>query len=265
MSSETTGTGLLEDAYDDELDDRSRMTFLEHLDELRRRLITSLYVLIACCGVAFVFWQPLYEYFVDYFGEYGGQLIYTQPMAGFMFSMKLSALAGLIVASPVLFTQAWLFVAPGLYAREKKVVIPFVFCASVCFLSGAYFAHAVAYPAMWQFFASYEGEGLLFMPNLDVTFGLYVKVILALGLIFQMPVAVFFMARFGVISAGFMIKHFKYAVLAIVVLAAVITPSGDVVTLSIFSAPMLGLYILSIGVAWLFGKKRPGRGRTDEE
>jgi sec-independent protein translocase protein TatC len=264
MSPETTGTGLLDEPYEEELDDRSRMTFLEHLDELRRRMLICVYVLVVTCGVAFVFWEPLYRYFLAYFGEYGGSLIYTQPMAGFMFSMKLSALAGLIVASPVIFTQAWLFVAPGLYAREKKVVIPFVFCASVCFLTGAYFAHAVAFPAMWQFFASYEGEGLQFMPNLDVTFGLYVKAILALGLIFQMPVAVFFLARFGVVSAGFMIKHFKYAVLAIVVLAAVITPSGDVVTLSVFSAPMLGLYILSIGVAWLFGKKRLADDDDDE-
>ena len=264
MSTETTGTGLLEDGYDEEFDDRSRMTFLEHLDEQRRRILHSLYVLIACCGVAFFYWEPLFNYYVEYFGQYGGNLVYTQPMAGFMFSMKLSGLVGLLVASPFLFMQAWLFVAPGLYAREKRVVIPFVLSASICFLAGAYFAHEVAFPAMWQFFASYMTEGLQFLPNLDVTFGLYVKVILALGIIFQLPIAVFFLARFNVVTAGFMIRHFKYAVLAIVVLAAVITPSGDVVTLAVFSAPMLVLYVISIGVAWLFGKKRL-RDAADEE
>lgn len=265
MSAESTGTGLLEESYDEDLDDRSRMTFLEHLEELRRRIVRSLYVLIACCAVAFYFWQPLFDYYIAYFGEHGGNLVYTQPMAGFMFSMKLSALVGLLAASPVLFTQAWLFVAPGLYAREKKVVVPFVFCATVCFLSGAYFAHQVAWPAMWSFFASYADDGLDFLPNLDVTFGLYVKVILALGLIFQMPVAVFFLARFNVISAGFMLKHFKYAVLGIVVLAAVITPSGDVVTLGVFAGPMLVLYLISIGVAWIFGKKRVRDDEADQE
>lgn len=257
MSSETTNAGLIgESIADDAADDRSRMTFLEHLDELRRRLLYSIYVLVACCAVALFFWERLFEYFVVYFSENGGQLIYTQPMAGFMFSMKLSALAGLLVASPFLFTQLWLFVAPGLYAREKKVVIPFVFFASVLFLSGAYFAHVVAFPSMMAFFAGYERGALSFMPTLDTVFGLYVKTVLGLGLIFQMPLLVFFLARFGVVTAGFMIRKFKYAVLGIVVIAAVITPTADVITLAIFSGPMLLLYIISIGVAWVFGKKK---------
>lgn len=258
MGPETTGTRLLEDGYEDEVDDRSRMSFLEHLDELRNRLLHSLYVLVACCAIAFYFWDPLYRYYVTYFGQYGGDLVFTQPMAGFMFSLKISALAGLMVASPFLFMQAWLFVAPGLYAREKKVVIPFVFCATIFFLAGAYFAHTIAFPSMWVFFASYEVEngGLTFLPNLDTTFGFYVKAVLGLGLIFQMPMVVFFLARFGVITAAFMIRNFKYALLGIVIIAAVITPSSDPVNLAVFSAPMLVLYLLSIGVAWVFGKKK---------
>ncbi|ODS56285.1 MAG: twin arginine-targeting protein translocase TatC [Acidobacteria bacterium SCN 69-37] len=266
MSSETTGTGVLDDAYDEEeVDDRSRMTFLEHLDELRRRILYSVYVLAACCAVAFYFWDPLFQYYVRYFGQYGGDLVFTQPMAGFMFSLKLSALAGLMVASPFLFMQAWLFVAPGLYAREKKVVVPFVFCATMFFLAGAYFAHAVAFPSMWQFFASYEvKDGLTFLPNLDTTFSFYVKAVLGLGGVFQMPMVVFFLARFGIVSAGFMLKNFKYAVLAIVVIAAVITPSSDPVNLAVFSAPMLVLYVISIGVAWVFGRNRKRQARDDD-
>ncbi len=257
MSSDSTGTGVLDDAYEEAVDDRSRMSFLEHLDELRTRLLYCVYALTVCCGVSLFFWEPLFAYFIEYFSENGGQLVYTQPMAGFMFSIKLSALAGLLVASPVLFTQLWLFVAPGLYAREKKVVIPFVFCASVLFVGGAYFGHVIAYPSMWRFFASYAQGPLAYMPALDYSFSLYVRTILGLGLVFQMPMLVFFLARFGVVSAGFMIRKFKYAVLIIVVVAAVITPSADIPTLVIFSGPMLALYILSIGVAWLFGKKRP--------
>jgi sec-independent protein translocase protein TatC len=256
MSAESTGTGVLDDSYEQE-DDRSRMSFLEHLDELRRRLLHSFYVLFACCAVAFYFWEFLYAYYVDYFGRYGGDLVFTQPMAGFMFSLKLSALAGLLVASPFLFMQAWLFVAPGLYAKEKKVVGPFVVFATVFFLAGAYFAHEIAFPSMWQFFASYESAGkLTFLPNLDTTFAFYVKAVLGLGLVFQMPMVVFFLARFGVVTAGFMLRHFKYAVLGIVVIAAIITPSSDPVNLAVFSAPMLVLYVISIGVAWAFGKKR---------
>ena len=183
--------------------------------------------------------------------------MFNQPMAGFMFSLKISALAALIVAAPFIFSQMWLFVAPGLYAREKRVVVPFVAFSSALFFVGAYFAHTVAFPSMWRFFASYEIGGLKFLPPLDVVFGFYVKVILGLGLVFQMPMLVFFLARFGIISAGLLVRQFRYAILVIVVLAAVITPSGDPVNLAGFAMPMVVLYIISIGVAWLFGKKRP--------
>jgi sec-independent protein translocase protein TatC len=237
--------------------DGARMSFLDHLDELRRRILYSLYVLIACCAVTFYFWDPLYTYYVGYFGANGGKLIYTQPMAGFMFSLKISALAGLGIASPFIFGQVWLFVAPGLNAKEKKVVIPFVFFSSIFFFLGAYFAHKVAFPSMWTFFASYQTGGLEFLPNLDTTFSFYVKAVLGLGLVFQMPMLVFFLARFGVVTAGMMMRKFKYAVLAIIVIAAIITPSSDPVNLAVFTAPMLALYVLSIGVAWVFGKKRP--------
>jgi len=244
------------DENEDEVS-RSRMSFLDHLDELRRRLLYSIYVLVACCVVTFFFWERLFLYYATYFHDLGGSMIFSKPMAGFMFSLKLSGLAGLILAAPFIFSQAWLFVAPGLYAREKKVVVPFVLCSSTLFFMGAYFAHAIAFPSMWRFFASYEMGGLKFMPMLDDAFGFYVKVVLGLGLIFQMPMVVFFLARFGVVTAGFLLRNIKYAVLIIVIVAAVVTPSGDPVNLAVFSAPMLVLYVVSIGVAWAFQKKRP--------
>jgi sec-independent protein translocase protein TatC len=285
MTSESTDAAdfmAAEDSEHEALDDRSRMSFLEHLDELRRRILYSLYVLCACCAVTFYFWEPLYQYYIRYFGSFGGHLVFTQPMAGFMFSLKLSALAGLFIAAPFIFSQAWLFVAPGLYAREKRVVVPFVLFASLFFFVGSYFAHRVAFPSMWKFFASYEvvsvpttaagaagsalpgdGPGLSYLPDLDITFSFYVKTLLGMGLIFQMPMVVFFLARFGIVTAKFMLKQFRYAVLVIVIVAAIITPSGDPVNLTIFSAPMIALYILSIGVAWMFGKKRPARAEAD--
>jgi len=250
-------------SVDDELpeqaeatEDRSRMSFLDHLDELRKRILYSFYALIACCAVAFFYWQTLYAYFVKYFSAYGGQLIYSQPMAGFLFSLKLTALIGLIAAAPFIFAQFWLFVAPGLYAREKRVVIPFVFFSSVLFFAGAWFGHTQGFPAMWRFFAGYQIEGLSFLPALDITFGFYVKVIIGLGLVFQMPMLVYSLARFGIVTWKFLARHFRYAILIIVVTAAVITPSGDMVTLAVFAAPMVVLYVISIGVAFVFGKRR---------
>ena len=237
-------------------DDRSRMSFLEHLDELRKRILYSVYVLVAVFLVTFWFWEPMFTYLVTYFQQYGGEMIYSQPMSGFMFSLKISALAGLIIASPFLFMQAWLFVAPGLYAKEKKVVIPFVICSSLLFTGGAVFAHKIAFPLMWKFFASYQLAGVEYMPTLDLTFSFYVKVVIGLGLVFQMPILVFFLARFGIVTAKFLIAKFKYAVLIIFIIAAIVTPSADVVSQTVIAGPMLVLYVISIGVAWMFGKKR---------
>jgi sec-independent protein translocase protein TatC len=247
--------------------DRSRMSFLEHLDEFRRRLLYSVYALTATCAVTFYYWEPIYRYLAGYLASQGGELIFSQPMAGFMFSLKSSALLGLIIASPFIFTQIWLFIAPGLYAKEKRVVIPFVFFSTILFVAGAYFGHVIGFPSMWKFFASYSLQEVVvqtgetkqlvrYMPQLDIAFSFYVKVILGLGVAFQMPMLVFFLARFGMVSAGFLARKFKYACLIIIVAAAVITPSGDPVTLAVFSAPMLVLYLVSIAVAWVFGKRQ---------
>ena len=269
MSTPSNGSRVLDpdDQIDGEIgadasDDRTRMGFLDHLDELRKRILYSVYAVAATCVFTFYFWDTMFVYLANYFQAQGGQLIYSQPMGAFMFSLKVGALSGLLVASPFVFTQVWLFVAPGLYAREKRLVIPFVFFSSLLFGAGAAFAHFVAFPAMWKFFASYNGLGnIKFMPTMDDTFSFYVGVILGLGLVFQMPLLVFVLSRFGMVTWRFLVKHFKYAVLAIVVIAAVITPSADVMTQMVFAAPMLVLYIISIFVAMIFGRRK----RASEE
>jgi sec-independent protein translocase protein TatC len=238
--------------------DRSRMSFLEHLDELRRRILYSIYALAVCFAVAFWFWSEMYAYLAHYFVQSapGTRMIYTQPMAGFMFSLKITGLAALIAASPFIFSQVWIFVAPGLYAREKRMAIPFVFFSSLLFIGGAAFAHLVAFPMMWRFFASYQLNDVQFMPTLNDTLSMYIKVVVGLGLIFQMPILVFFLARFGMVTASFLVRKIKYAILIIVVVAAIATPSADVMTLIVFAAPMFVLYLVSIVVAWIFGKKK---------
>jgi len=243
---------------DQGLDERSRMGFLDHLDELRRRILYSLWAVLGCLAVTFWFWQPMFLYLVSYFHSHsgGGEVIYTKATAGFLFSLKVSALAALLAASPFVFTQVWLFVAPGLYAREKRMAVPFIFFSSVLFLAGAAFAHLVGFPTMWRFLASYQIGGVKFLPQLDDTFGFYVYTLLGAGTVFQMPMLVYALARFGIVTAGFLIRKMKYAILIIFVVAALITPSADVVSQSVIAAPMIVLYIISIGVAWLFAKKR---------
>jgi sec-independent protein translocase protein TatC len=241
----------------EQTEERSRMGFLDHLDELRKRILYSVYAIVAGCIGPFIFWEELFTYTARYFNQYGATLIYTSPMGAFMFSLQICLLLGLIIASPFVFSQMWLFVAPGLYAKEKRVVVPFVLFSTILFGAGAAFSHLVAFPSMWRFFASYNGiGGLQFFPTIDETFGLYVKVTLGLGLVFQMPLLVYFLSKFGIVTWRFLAKQFRYALLIIVILAAIITPSADIATQMVFAVPMLVLYVISIGVAWVFGKKK---------
>lgn len=233
------------------------MSFLEHLEELRKRIIYSVYGILGGCGIAFFFAEPLTHYLERYLtSQFGGRLQYTELMGGFMFYFKVGAFSGLVLAMPVVLLQLWLFVAPGLYQRERKVVIPFVASASLLFGAGVAFAHFVAIPSMLVFFSKFQNAWVEMRPNISTAFDFYLQMVLAFGVVFQMPILVFFLARFGIVTAGFLWKHFRYAILIIFIIAAVATPSADPVNQAIFAAPMIVLYLISIGVAWMFQKKR---------
>ncbi len=251
------------DEVEEQEGDGARMTFLEHLDELRRRLIMSLVAVAVGCAFAFTFVGHIYTFIMHPLGlllPKGSNFIYTEPTEAFVLYLKMSLLAGIILAMPVVLLQVWLFVAPGLYAREKRLAIPFIILASVGFAGGAAFSHYVAFPWMWRFLGSFSNEDLVFAPKIQPVFSLYMKMALGMGIVFQMPAIVYFLARLGVVTARFLLRQFKYAVLIIFVVAAVITPSGDPVTQLILAGPMTGLYVISIAIAWIFGRKRD----TDE-
>lgn len=239
------------------------MSFLEHLEELRKRIIYSVYGIIAGCAVAFFFAVPLTHYLERYLTAFGGRLIFTELMGGFMFFFKVGALSGLMLATPIVLWQLWMFVAPGLYARERRVVLPFVASSTLLFAAGVAFAHKVAIPSMLRFFASFESPYVDMRPNISDAFDFYVKMVLAFGIVFQMPILVFFLARFGIVTAGFLWKHFRYAILIIFVIAAIATPTSDPVNQTIFAAPMIILYLISILVAKVF-QKRPARDDVDD-
>jgi sec-independent protein translocase protein TatC len=244
----------------------ARMSFLDHLDELRRRIVNS--CIAIAVGVALTFWE------IDNIFNFilaptraalppGVKLIYTQPGEAFSLYITIALIAGAIVASPFIMLQVWLFIAPGLYSNEKRLAIPFVLFTTIGFLAGAAFNHYISFPYLMVFFGSFNTPDLAFMPKLEDVFGLYSKMLIGMGLVFQMPAVVFFMAKMKLVSARFLIKNFKYALLIIFVAAAVITPSGDMMTQAIFAAPMLGLYLLSIAIAWVFGPKRLKTDATD--
>ena len=237
----------------------ARMSFLDHLDELRRRIVNS--CIAIAVGVAATF------YWIDWIFNFilaptraalppGVKLIYTQPGEAFSLYITIALIAGAVVASPFIMLQVWMFIAPGLYSNEKRMAIPFVLFTTVGFLAGAAFNHYIAFKYMMMFFSSFNTPDLAFMPKLDDVFGLYSKMLIGMGLVFQMPAVVYFLARMHMVTAKFLITNFKYAILIIFIAAAVITPSGDMMTQTIFAAPMLGLYLLSIIIAWAFAPKR---------
>jgi sec-independent protein translocase protein TatC len=236
-----------------------KMSFLEHLDELRKRIVRSLIALCLGVGIAAFYIEELYAFVMLPLRRIlrpGETMIYTYPTEAFMLYIRIALIAGLLISAPLIFWQVWLFVAPALYAKERRYAIPFVALSSMGFLAGAAFSHYVAFPLMWRFFASFSNDLVSFMPRIEDAFSVYMRMLLGMAIVFQMPALVFFLARMGVVTARWMIRQFKYAVLAIVIVAAVITPSSDIASQLIVAVPMVGLYLLSIGIAWLFGRKR---------
>jgi len=234
-------------------------SLLERLDDFRRRLVRA--ALAVCVGVLVVF--NYIEQVVDFLLAptrralpAGARLIYTQPGEAFGLYIQVALIVGIVVAMPYIMYQCWKIVAPLVPPAGRRFAIPFALFTTTGFVLGAAFTHYIAFPYMMAFFASFNTADLLFYPKLSDVFDLYTKMLLGMGAVFQMPTIVFFLAKAGLVTARFLIRSFKYAFLLIFVVAAVITPTGDMVTQTIFAAPMVGLYLLSIGIAWFFGKAR---------
>jgi sec-independent protein translocase protein TatC len=245
--------------FDDDDEGGGKMSFLEHLDELRKRIIRALISLCLGVAIAAFFIDEIYAFVMLPLRQAlrpGETMIYTYPTEAFMLYIRIAVIAGLFIAAPLIFFQVWLFVAPALYQKERRYAFPFVALSSVGVISGAAFSHYVAFPLMWRFFASFSNELVSFMPRIEDSFSLYMRMLLGMAAIFQMPALVFFLARMGVVNARWMARQFKYAILLIFVVAAVITPSSDMASQAIVAVPMIGLYIISIGIAWLVGKKK---------
>ena len=236
-----------------------RMSFLDHLDELRKRLVTAVASLFVGFLLALGFIGPIERFVMVPLLETlpeGGTFIYTEPTEAFFVRIKIAALVGLLVAIPVIFWQLWRFVAPGLYGHEKRLAIPFVTISSLFFIGGCMFSHYLLFRIAFTFLGNFSTDYMTFTPRMQGTFSLYVRLMLACGAVFQMPTLVFFLARVGVVSAGFLLRNTKYSVLIIFIVAAVLTPTGDPVTLTLMAAPMLVLYALSIGIAWMVAPRR---------
>ncbi|MFB3915478.1 MAG: twin-arginine translocase subunit TatC [Terriglobales bacterium] len=237
------------------------MSFLEHLEELRRRIIKALIACAVGFAVCWYYAERIFGYMqapiMDALkrNHLDTHLVYLNPTEPFNLYLKVGLIAGLFLASPFILYQVWAFIAPGLYRHEKRYVLPFMFFTVALFLAGGYFAYRAVYPAALDFLISY---GRQFQPMITIAeyTNLFLVITLGMGLIFEMPVLVFFLALMGVVSAGWMWKNLRYSILGITIVAAIITPTTDIMNMVIFATPMVALYLVSILIAWLVHPKR---------
>ena len=241
-----------------------KLPFTSHLEELRKRLITSFIAIGVGFVVSFGFKERLFNILVQPLIKVmkdGETLIYTGLPEAFFTYLKVSLLTGLIVASPILLYQFWMFVAPGLYQKERRLMVPIVILSSFFFIGGALFGYFVVFPWGFKFFMGFATETIRPLPSMKEYFGFSAKLLLAFGLVFELPLVLTFMAKLGIVSVDFLKKNRKYALLLFFAGAAILTPP-DVITQILMALPLMVLYEISIIGAKIFGKKKPEENKA---
>ena len=226
------------------------MSLMEHLDELRRRIVHSFLYLCAGFVVAWFYHVQLYALVEEPLSRLHIELNYTHPMDPLNLYLQVSLIGGAILASPFILYQVWLFIAPGLYQREQRFVIPFMAATVGLFLVGAAFGYFFVLPGALKILIVDFGSKFHPMVTIEMYTGFFLSIILGLGISFEMPIIIFFLALFGIVSPRFLWKNIRYAILVVFLVAAIITPSPDPWTMCIYAIPMLGLYVIGIGIAW---------------
>lgn len=237
------------------------MSLLEHLEELRKRFVHVIIALIISFFIAYGFHERIFVFMQQPITialkrhHLDTQLVYHNPVDGFNLYLKLSFMTGALIAAPYVLYQLWLFISPGLYKHERRYVWPFMFATVSLFFGGAYFGYRFVFPGSLDFLLSYSDK---FRPLIEINeyTGLFLTVILGLGVTFELPILVMFLSIFGIVSPKFLWKNIRYAILIIFVIAAIITPTPDIIMMCLFASPMLILYCISIGVSYMVHPSR---------
>jgi sec-independent protein translocase protein TatC len=226
------------------------MSLMEHLDELRKRIVRSAIFL----AIGFVAVWAFHDRFVGIIQaplvHIGKTLVFTHPMDPLNLDLQVSLVGGAILASPFILFQVWLFIAPGLYQKERRFVVPFMLATVALFLGGAAFGYFYVLPGALQILIVGFGHNFTPMVTIEEYSSFFLSIILGLGISFELPILIFFLALFGIVSPRFLWKNISYAILAVFLVAACICPSPDPWTMCIYAVPMLALYLIGIGVAW---------------
>lgn len=249
------------------------MGFFDHLIELRARLLYALGSILVCTFLTLYFWQEIYVFLsvpIEAAFAAAGlgdqKLIFIGPLEPIKFALQLGIYAGIFLSAPFIFWQVWLFVAPGLYRKEKHIALPFILFSTGLFLTGCWFAHSIILPITLKFLLSFGAENFDAYISIEKYFSLWLTMVLWMGLIFQMPVIIFLLSWIGIATPAFLLHYLRHAILLIAVVAAIVTPTTDPFTMAIFALPMVGLYLVGIlvsaGVQW--ARRRKKRQREGE-
>jgi sec-independent protein translocase protein TatC len=233
-------------------DKAPEMSVIAHLEELRWTLIRCICAVIVCAVPCGIYWKRIFELIAVYplkLSDPRPQIIYTAPAETVMLSLKIALTCGVIVASPFIFQQIWSFVSPALYKKEKRIILPAAIASTLCFISGIAFCYFML-PMLLQFLTAFAGDQIAPLFRIDEYFGFLIKLCLAFGLAFELPVAAFVLSKMGVIDHRFLIKYWRYAVVLIFIIAALLTPP-DVLSQILLAMPLLALYGLSVLVAYM--------------
>ncbi len=232
-----------------------RMPFMEHLGELRTRIVRALYGLLAGTLIALPFSERITDWLARPVTKLGYELVFTAPAEAFWVQMKVGLIAGVFIASPVILWQVWAFIAPGLHHHEKKYAVPFVLIGSVMFILGGAFSLYIVTPYALNFLLSYARPGLKPMITIQNHVDFLLKFTLAFGAVFELPLALTLLARMGIVTARMLAKNRKYAILGAFIAGAILTPTPDAFNQTLMAGPLIILYEVGIVSARIFGKR----------
>jgi sec-independent protein translocase protein TatC len=238
------------------------MSLMEHLGELRKRLIRATIYLLVGFAVAYAFHERLYGYIQKPLSDLHIELNFTHPTDPLNLYLKTALVGGAILASPFILYQVWLFISPGMYANEKRYVFPFMSATVGLFLAGAWFGYHWVLPGALRVLIGDFGKDFHPIITIEDYTGFFLAIILGLGITFELPILIFFLSLFGIVDAKFLVKHIRYAILIIFLISAIICPLPDPVSMCLFATPMLALYMVGVGVAFLV---HPSRRRKAKE
>ena len=249
------------------MEHEEKQPFMKHLEELRKRLVSSAIAVGACFVACYIFAERLFAILVSPLKAQmveGDKLIFTNLPEMFLTYLKTAFIAAILLASPFIFYQIWMFVAPGLYKKEKKYLFPFVFFSTILFVGGALFGYFVVFPFGFKFFLGFATDYIQALPSVKQYFSFAIKLLFAFGVVFELPVVIFFLTKIGIVTPAQLRKKRKYAILMTFVMAAILTPP-DVITQCMMAGPLIILYEVGILISRIAGSKKVVEEESGEE